>query len=145
MELPYLIEDFAGVGGRIKERPEDFAVTEIPLYEPSGQGEHVYCEIQKVNLTTFDAVNRIAAALNVHPKAIGFAGMKDAKAVTRQTLSIHGTAPEAVQNLKVDGVGVLWVDRHLNKIRLGHLKGNRFVIKIRGVNATDVVKLHPVL
>ena len=145
MELPYLTEDFAGVGGRIKERPEDFAVTEIPLYEPGGQGEHVYCEIQKVNLTTFDAVNRIATALNVHPKAIGFAGMKDAKAVTRQTLSIHGTTPEAVQNLKIDGVGVLWVDRHLNKIRLGHLKGNRFDIKVRGVNATDVVKLQPVL
>jgi tRNA pseudouridine13 synthase len=145
MDLPYLTEDFPGVGGAIKERPEDFAVTEIPLYEPSGQGEHVYCEIQKVNLTTFDAVNRIAAALKVHPKAIGFAGMKDAKAVTRQTLSIHGSTPEAVAGLKIDGVGVLWVDRHLNKIRLGHLKGNRFVVKIRGVNPTDVVKLQPVL
>jgi tRNA(Glu) U13 pseudouridine synthase TruD len=38
----------------------------VPLYEPSGAGEHVYAEIQKVNLTTFDAVNRIAAALRVH-------------------------------------------------------------------------------
>jgi tRNA pseudouridine13 synthase len=145
MDLPYLTEDFPGIGGVIKERPEDFSVTEIPLYEPSGQGEHVYCEIQKVGLTTFEAVNRIAAALNVHQKAIGYAGMKDAQAVTRQILSIQGASPEAVQALKIEGVGILWVDRHLNKIRLGHLKGNRFAIKIRQVNATDVVKLEPVL
>src|SRR5687767_14514385 len=145
MELPHLTEDFPGIGGVIKERPEDFTVTEIPLYEPSGQGEHVYCEIQKVGLTTFEAINRIAAALNVHQKAIGYAGMKDAQAVTRQILSIQGTTPEAVQALEIENLAVLWVDRHLNKIRLGHLKGNRFTIKIRQVNATDVVKLEPVL
>ena len=145
MDLPHLTEDFPGIGGAIKERPEDFVVTEIPLYEPTGQGEHVYCEIQKVGLTTFEAVNRVAAALKLHPKAIGYAGMKDAHAVTRQTFSIQGATPEAVQALKIDGVGVLWVDRHLNKIRLGHLKGNRFEIKIRQVNATDVVKVEGVI
>ena len=60
MNLPYLTRDFPGIGGTIKARAEDFFVQEIPLYEPCGTGEHVYSEIQKVNLTTFDAVNRIA-------------------------------------------------------------------------------------
>ena len=55
--LPYLTRDFAGVGGKIKVRAEDFFVQEIPLYEPSGSGEHVYCEIEKLGLTTFDAIN----------------------------------------------------------------------------------------
>ena len=65
MDLPYLTRDFPGIGGAIKQRPEDFFVQELPLYEPSGEGEHVYCEIQKIGLTTFDAVDRIAATLNV--------------------------------------------------------------------------------
>ena len=45
MELPYLTPDLPGVGGSIKDRPEDFFVQELPLYEPSGEGEHIYCEI----------------------------------------------------------------------------------------------------
>src|SRR4051812_48619060 len=51
--LPYLTKDFPGIGGAIKQRPEDFFVQELPLYEPSGQGEHVYVEVQKIGLTTF--------------------------------------------------------------------------------------------
>lgn len=145
MNLPYLTTDFPGIGGTLKTRPEDFFVQELPLYEPSGQGEHVYVEIQKTGLSTFEAINRISRALNVSPKGIGYAGMKDAQAVTRQVLSIHGTTPEAVQTMTIDGITVQWVDRHLNKIRLGHLKANRFVIKIREVTPTDVVKLTPVL
>jgi tRNA pseudouridine13 synthase len=71
--------------------------------------------------------------------------MKDAQAVTLQTLSILGVTPEAVMGLKVDGVQIRWAIRHVNKLRLGHLKGNRFAIRLRDVNPTDVVKLKPVL
>ncbi len=145
MDLPYLTNDFDGIAGSIKQRPEDFFVQELPLYEPSGQGEHVFCEIQKVGISTFEAINRIAAKLDVSPRDIGYAGMKDAHAVTRQTLSIWGTTPEAVMALKVDGISVLWAMRHINKLRLGHLKGNRFAIRLRDVNPADVVKLGPVL
>src|SRR5438105_2342532 len=53
--LHYLTREFPGIGGAIKQRPEDFFVQEVPLYEPAGDGEHVYCEIQKVGLTTFEA------------------------------------------------------------------------------------------
>jgi tRNA pseudouridine13 synthase len=70
MQLPFLTADTPGVGGSIKERAEDFFVQEIPLYEPSGVGEHVYCEIEKIGLTTFDAIDRIAHALNVPIRAI---------------------------------------------------------------------------
>ena len=143
--MPYLTTDFPGIAGSIKQRPEDFFVQELPLYEPSGGGEHVYCEIQKVGITTFEAINRISRALNVSPKGIGYAGMKDANAVTRQSLSILGTTPEAVMKLKLDDISIMWAIRHGNKLRLGHLKGNRFAIRMRDVNPTDVVKLGPVL
>ena len=76
MILPYLTRDFPGIGGTIKNRPEDFFVQEIPLYEPAGQGEHIYAEVQKVNLTTFDAINRIADALRISSRDIGYAGRK---------------------------------------------------------------------
>src|SRR6187551_3311673 len=102
MALPYLTRDFSGVGGTIKNRAEDFFVQEIPLYEPSGEGEHVYCEIQKVGLTTCEAISRIAKALRVPSREIGYAGMKDARAVTRQVLSIAAsTTPEAVMSLRL--------------------------------------------
>lgn len=143
MNLPTLTKDFPGVGGAIKRRAEDFFVQEVPLYEPSGEGEHVYCEIQKVGLTTFDAVNRVADALRVPTGDIGFAGMKDARAVTRQVLSIRGATEETVMALsgRIPGLTVLWAARHGNKLRLGHLAGNRFAVKIRDVNPADVVKL----
>lgn len=143
--LPYLTRDFPGVGGTIKSRAEDFFVQEIPLYEPSGQGEHVYCEVQKINLTTFDAISQIARALNVPPRDIGYAGMKDARAVSRQIFSIQGTTEQAVMDLRFENLSVLWAARHGNKLRLGHLSGNRFAIKIRDVNPMDVTRLRPVL
>src|SRR5437763_14153486 len=86
--LPYLTRSFPGIGGSIKQRAEDFFVQELPLYEASGAGEHVYCEIQKVELTTFEAIGAIARALAVSQRDIGYAGMKDARAVTRQLVSI---------------------------------------------------------
>src|SRR5262245_21286563 len=120
MNLPYLTRSFAGIGGSLKDRPEDFFVQEMPLYEPGGQGEHVYCEIQKVGLTTFSAIERIARALGVSSRDIGYAGLKDARAITRQTISILGVDEERIMTAKIDGVQMLWADRHTNKIRLGH-------------------------
>lgn len=147
IELPYLLKDFPGIGGVIKQRPEDFFVQEMPLYDPSGVGEHVLCEIQKINLTTFDAINMIARKLGVSPRAIGFAGMKDYAALTRQVLSISGreVTPEAVMAIKDEKLSILWAARHGNKLRLGHLAGNRFAIKIREVDPMKVVTLRPAL
>ncbi|CAN5451151.1 tRNA pseudouridine(13) synthase TruD [soil metagenome] len=145
MNLPFLTTDLPGIGGAIKQREEDFFVQEIPLYEPAGEGEHVYCEVQKVGLTTFDALHRIGNAFNISVRDIGYAGLKDAKAITRQVFSIPLVPTEAVMALKLPDITVLWAARHLNKLRLGHLKGNRFAIKIRDVNPTDVVKLRPMI
>ncbi len=145
VNLPYLTRGFPGIGGTIKNRPEDFFVQEIPLYEPSGEGEHVYVEIEKINLTTFDAINRIAEALHISSRDIGYAGMKDARAISRQIFSIFGATEEAAMNLRLPDISVKWASRHGNKLRLGHLAGNRFAIKTRDVNPTDVVKLRPAI
>jgi tRNA pseudouridine13 synthase len=142
MPLPYLTASFPGTGGTIKNRPEDFFVQEVPLYEPTGEGEHVYCEVQKVGRTTFEAVDALAKVLRVATRDIGYAGLKDAQAVTQQVFSIPGVNEEQVMAAVLpDGMTVQWATRHGNKLRLGHLAGNRFAVKIRDVNPTDVVKL----
>jgi tRNA pseudouridine13 synthase len=145
MNLPHFTGEFPGIGGSIKERPEDFFVQEIPLYEPSGQGEHVYCEIEKIGVTTFDAIDRVARALNVDARDIGYAGLKDANAISSQILSILGVTESAVMGLHLPKMNVKWAARHGNKLRLGHLRGNRFAVKIRHVTPTDVVKLTPLV
>jgi tRNA pseudouridine13 synthase len=145
MTLPTLTRDVPGIGGSIKERPEDFFVQEIPLYEPSGEGEHVYCEIEKIGLTTFGAIDQVAHALNVSPRDVGYAGLKDAAAISRQLFSIPGVSESEVMDLHLPQMSIKWAARHGNKLRLGHLRGNRFAIKIRQVNPTDVVKLTPLV
>ncbi len=144
IDLPYLT-DSPGIGGVIKQRPEDFFVQEMPLYEPTGEGEHVYCEVQKMGMTTFNAVSRMAQALKVPEENIGYAGMKDARAVTRQLFSISGVTPDAVMALNSEGMSVMWAARHGNKLRLGHLAANRFAVKIRNVDPTTVVRLKPIM
>src|ERR1700733_6660794 len=84
------------VPGRIKVEPEDFVVEELPAYLPSGTGEHVFVRFTKTDRTTLDAMQAIARALDCDPREAGFAGMKDRRAVTTQTISLHaprGTRP----------------------------------------------------
>lgn len=131
--MPYLTADLPGVGGAIKSAPDDFYVEELPLYEASGSGQHVYLTLEKRGITTLKAIDLVAGALHVSRRAIGYAGLKDARAVTRQTISIENVSPEQVRQLAVPGLKILDVRRHENKLKLGRLAGNRFVIRIRRV------------
>ena len=143
--LAYATPDFPGIGGEIRQRPEDFFVQEIPLYEPTGEGEHVLFEIQKVNMTTFDAIEAIGRIHDINPREIGYAGLKDAKAVSRQMLTAPRVDEAKLVTTKVQNLEVLWAARHRNKLRLGHLAGNRFAIRIRKVDPLKVVTVRPVL
>lgn len=132
---PCLTRELPGVGGAIKRYRDDFVVEEIPLYEPSGAGTHTYVGIEKEGLTTWQAVRAIAQALDRDSRDLGYAGLKDAHAVTRQTLSIEHVEPSVIERLDLPGVRVLWTARHSNKLKIGHLRGNRFAIRIRDAQA----------
>lgn len=139
----YLTADVPGTGGVIRERQEDFLVEEQPLYEPSGEGEHLYLYIEKKSLTTHDAVRRVARAFRVGKGDVGYAGLKDKHGITRQHLSVYlpdrGLDSEGLAVLSGnDYLKVLWAERHTNKLRRGHHGGNRFVIRIRQVDPTGV-------
>ncbi len=129
--LPFLTAELPGVGGVIKNRPEDFLVEELPLYEASGSGSHTYALIEKTGIGTREALDRLARALNISRRDIGLAGLKDAQAIARQWISVENVPPERLDNLSLPNVRVLQTTRHTNKLKPGHLRGNRFVVRLR--------------
>lgn len=112
-------------------QPEDFIVEEIPLYEPSRSGTHTFFAIRKRSLSTYEAINRIARELQVNHRSIGYAGLKDKHAITTQVLSVEEIPPEQILKLNIHRIEVLWAERHSHKLRVGHLKANRFEITVR--------------
>ena len=115
--------------------PEDFRVDEIDTFEASGSGEHLLLSIEKREMTTMHAARRIAQWAGVAESAIGFAGMKDRHAVTRQRFSVwipKKVAPD-VEALQSDDLKVLSANWHARKLPRGALTGNRFVLMLRDV------------
>jgi tRNA pseudouridine13 synthase len=120
-------------GARIKERPGDFIVEELPLYEPSGEGEHLYLRIVKEGTSHHEMVDVLCRHFGVDDRAIGTAGMKDRQAVTGQTVSVHLPRKPELRSIQDPRIQVLWATWHGNKLRRGHLAGNRFSVRVRGV------------
>ena len=121
--------------GLIRVQPEDFVVEEIPLYEPSGTGDHLYVRFRKRNKNTFDVVRDLAKLWGVAARDIGVAGMKDKIAVTEQTISVPGkVGKERALETQLEDVTILSAELHGNKLRTGHLKGNRFDIVVRDID-----------
>jgi tRNA pseudouridine13 synthase len=130
---PFSTADLPGIGGRIKVEPEDFEVEEIPAYQPCGQGDHLFLWVEKRAMGAEFFVRQIARRLELSPGEVGTAGLKDRHAVTRQMVSVPATAEGRLAQLEGEGIRVLSVSRHTNKLRPGHLHGNRFRVRLRDV------------
>ncbi|HEV2607786.1 MAG TPA: tRNA pseudouridine(13) synthase TruD [Xanthomonadaceae bacterium] len=127
----------------IRTEPEDFFVEELLAFEASGAGEHLLLTIEKRGMNTAFVAKRIAAWAGVAEMAVGYAGMKDRHAVTRQRFSVQLPGREApdIATLESDDPGsspgqvlrVLAADRHARKLQRGALRGNRFVLRLRGI------------
>ena len=130
-----------GLSGNLKVQPEDFLVEEQAdhLGEVAGtaDGDHLYLFLQKRSQTTRELARSIAEANNLPIASIGYAGMKDKHAVTRQWLSVPVGA-EGTGSLDVsvpDDVQELARIRQAKKLRRGWHKGNRFEITLRNLSA----------
>jgi tRNA pseudouridine13 synthase len=128
---PLLTADLPGIGGQLKKELEDFEVEEIPAYLPSGQGDFLYLWIEKRGMGAEYFVRQVAQRLGISSSEVGTAGLKDRHAVTRQMVSVPAQAEPNLSRLEDDGIKLLSVSRHTNKLRAGHLHGNRFKILIR--------------
>ena len=141
----YLTAELPGTGGTLKQTPEDFEVEEIPLYLPCDDGEHLYLDIEKRGVTTHEVVRQLSRSCRLHERDIGYAGLKDAQALTRQLVSIPADREPLLDTFEMNGVRVLSTRRHGNKLRLGHLAGNRFRITLRDTETNAGEKAQSVI
>lgn len=130
--LPYVYGSPSGVG-KIRTVPEDFVVHENLAFKPSGEGEHVFLQIQKTGENTDYVARQLAKFANVRQRDIGYAGLKDRHAVTTQWFSVWlpGKSEPDWTTFATDNVKVLHTVRHARKLKRGVLSGNRFEITIR--------------
>jgi tRNA pseudouridine13 synthase len=142
---PLATAGLPGIGGRIKAEIDDFEVEEIPAYPPSGSGEHLYLWIEKRDMGAEYFTRQVARRLDVPVSAVGTAGLKDRRAVTRQMVSVPADAEPRLNRLDGDDIRLLNVSRHGNKLKPGHLHGNRFRILVRGVVPDAGERLPPLL
>ena len=133
--LPFLTSALPGIGGVLKQDPEDFVVEEIPAYEPAGDGEHLFLWIEKRGVAAEQLSRHIAQTLKLKPMDVGVAGLKDRHAVTRQFVSVPAKSCPNPAALATEDIRVLAFERHTNKLKTGHLRGNRFEIVLRDTHA----------
>ena len=126
---------------RFRQSPEDFLVAEVDAFDASGAGEHLLLTIEKRGLNTAFAARRIAQWAGVPESAVGYAGLKDRHALTRQrfTVQLPGRADPPLQELafedaaRGEALRVLHAARHARKLPRGALAGNRFGLTLREV------------
>lgn len=128
-----------------KQNKDDFVVTEVPLYEFSGEGEHLILKLRKKDLATWDAIEILARFLGCSTREFGYAGLKDKNAMTIQCLSIHRKYEEALKIFEHENIKILETTYHNNKIKIGHLKGNRFFIRLKRVGLVEKRKIEEAL
>lgn len=120
---------------RLRSTPEDFFVEEILGYEPDGAGEHAFLRVEKKGANTDWVARELAKFAGTSPMNVGYAGMKDRHAVTRQsfTVQLPGKADPDWSTFPHADVRVTPLGRHSRKLKRGALRGNRFVIVLREV------------
>ncbi|HET9032979.1 MAG TPA: tRNA pseudouridine(13) synthase TruD [Dokdonella sp.] len=121
--------------GQMRAAVDDFEVDEILGFNADGKGEHAFLRIEKRNANTEWVAQQLARAAGVAPMSVGYSGLKDRHAVTRQTFSVHlpGRADPDWQALEIEGVNIIEASRHSKKIKRGVHKGNRFRIRLSGL------------
>lgn len=142
-DCPMLTADLPGIGGVLKSRPEDFVVEEIPAYQPCGDGEHLFLWIEKTSIPADQLGRHLATVLGISPRELGTAGLKDTHAVTRQFVSVPRAVETRLSAIDAPGIRLLDAKPHGNKLRTGHLRGNRFRVLVREIEASDSVDRTP--
>ncbi len=120
----------------------DFVVSEVPLYEFSGEGEHLVLKIRKKDLTTWAMLQAISEVTGVKQRDFGYAGLKDKDGMTIQYISMPKKFEDKLENFQHNKIKILEKTYHNNKLKIGHLKGNSFFIRLKKVDSVGAKKLH---
>lgn len=131
-ELPTAYDSVSGTA-KFRVTPEDFVVDEELSFTPDGEGENVLLRIEKRGLNTEQVAKTISRFANVKLMDVGYAGLKDKNAITRQWFSVRipGKVELDWSQINDEQISVLEVTKNLKKLRRGVIKCNRFQIIVR--------------
>jgi len=113
---------------------DNFYVEEIPLYPFAHTGEWLMLKVRKKNTTTPEMINRISNYINISKNSIGYAGLKDKDALTVQWISVPRKYRDEINKFEDKNIKIVEQDLHRNKLKIGHLKGNKFFVRLKKVN-----------
>ena len=131
----------APIEAYFSKNSDDFVVREIPLYEFSGDGEHLIVEISKKDMTTQEALHVLSEVTGAKMRDFGYAGLKDKQGMTTQFISMPRKFESNLANFSHEKIKILSLNAHKNKLRIGHLKGNSFFIRLKKVLPSNAKKL----
>jgi tRNA pseudouridine13 synthase len=151
-----------GIGGRIKLRYSDFIVEEIglhgladvkrfllenamdkatPIVVPENDNQReksqLLCELEKCNADENFVLRRLSRFLQLSRKRFGYAGMKDKRAITCQFITIFSPDLEKLKLFQSRTIDLRPLQWQSERIEIGSLKGNRFVITIRAIDLEE--------
>ncbi len=126
----------APLRGSMRVAPQDFEVDEVLGFSADGHGEHAFLHIEKRDANTEWVARQLARFANVAPMSVGYSGLKDRHALTRQSFSVHlpGRPDPDWDKIEIEGVRILGATRHSKKLKRGVHRGNRFRIVLRDLN-----------
>ncbi len=132
LDPPLQTAELPGIGGRIRMCPEDFEVHELPAYGPDGRpGAHLLLTLRKRGIGSEDAILELSRQTGIPRPEIGLAGLKDKLAVTEQWISVPFAAGPRLAEFSHPQIELGPATPHGNKLRRGHLHGNRFILVVR--------------
>lgn len=138
---PLFTLDHSPINVHFSKNSDDFVVREIPLYEFSGEGEHLILNIAKKGLTTYEALHILSDYLGAKMRDFGYAGLKDKEGFTTQFISLPKKFEKNLANFSHESLKITDTFTHKNKLRVGHLSGNSFFIRLKKVSEVDALKL----
>ena len=124
----------------LKQIPEDFIVNELIKLEIKDRGDYAYFRLKKKNLTTTCAISLISDKLNIPAKRFNYAGMKDKKAITSQAISVFHVSKDRLEKLKIKDIKIDFLGYGNERINLGDLDRNEFMITVRDIELAPSLK-----
>ncbi len=124
-----------GLGGKLRVKPEDFIVKEIPSYPPQNKdGKFTIAEITSTSWETNLLLRELSSHLHISKQRINFAGTKDKRAKKTQFMSFYNVSIEKIKEIKIKDVEIKNIYQSDKSIKIGNLNGNYFEIIIRDIN-----------
>ena len=119
--------------GVIRSCPEDFVVEEIPRFIPEGEGSHLWLWVEKRAANTDWVARELARVADCPMRDVGYAGLKDRHALTRQWFSVPGddVVADNLASCEIEDTRIIDIQRHTRKLKRGTLNGNRFFLRVR--------------